>query len=302
MSTPCLSIILFFNFGNQHDIDITITVNDGVEIKYVKRERPSLRKDAIPAILPGCPSYYTKKPVWATRLSLEEKDEELFYIARNLSLEILGTEGIKYKVNYFSDIKDRLDSSYPNPWLVWFSLDNMQNFIYPLKCDEGIEIAATLVIDSTMIVSCFLHSKEICLMIHSINNTRQIEPLLKKLANRVTSHSKRPMDMITEANLLLHNAIHTIEALPESDDKESNNTLLPYLQFTVCQLSNLCVSKYKRRYNTLTQIVALKAHLISPTCYSFLQSLECIALPHITTIQRLYSSFGLDCDYATFLQ
>ena len=191
---------------------------------------------------------------------------------------------------------------YPNPWLVWFSLDNMQNFIYPLKCDEGIEIAATLVIDSTMIVSCFLHSKEICLMIHSINNTRQIEPLLKKLANRVTSHSKRPMDMITEANLLLHNAIHTIEALPESDDKESNNTLLPYLQFTVCQLSNLCVSKYKRRYNTLTQIVALKAHLISPTYYSFLQSLECIALPHITTIQRLYSSFGLDCDYATFLQ
>ena len=89
-------------------------MNDGVEIKYVERERPSLRKGAIPTILPGCPSYYTKKPVWATRLSLEEKDEELFYIARNLSLEILGTEGIKYKVNYFSDIKDRLDSSYPD--------------------------------------------------------------------------------------------------------------------------------------------------------------------------------------------
>ena len=79
-----------------------------------------------------------------------------------LSLETLGTENRKYKVNCFSELKDRVDSCYPDLWLVWFSQDNMLNFIYPLKCDEKIEIAALLIIDSTMIVRGFLHSKKLC--------------------------------------------------------------------------------------------------------------------------------------------
>ena len=109
-----------------------------------------------------------------------------------------------------------------------------------------------------------------------------------------------PRGMITETTLLVHNAISVIESLPE-DDTECDRILLPCLQFTVCQLNNLCVSKHKRKYNAITQIVALRAHLISPTCYSFLQSLDCITLPQFITIQILYSSFKLENDYATFL-
>ena len=39
------------------DIEDTFKVNDGAEVKYIKRERPFLVKGAIPSILPGCPSY-----------------------------------------------------------------------------------------------------------------------------------------------------------------------------------------------------------------------------------------------------
>ena len=80
------------------------------------------------------------------------------------------------------------------------------------------------------------------------------------------------------------------------------------LFFNICNLRPVVNCKYGKaiyvigRYNTLTQIVALNTHLISLTCYSFLQSLECIALPHIITIQRLYSSYGFDSDCATILQ
>ena len=297
---PQVFYICIKHFQEQ-DVDLMFRFHDGVEIKYVKREKPILHKGAIPSILPGCPNYLSTKPIPASRFSHEAKDEELFSIARNLSLETLDVEGKMYRINCFSDLKEKLNSIYPDPWLVWFSQDNILNFLYPLKCVDGINIVASLIIDSTTAVRGYLYSKEIPLEIHSINDTRQIEPLLKEIANKIISSCKKPRDMITEATLLVHNAISVIESLPE-DDTECDRILLPCLQFTICQLNNLCVSKHKRRYNTITQIVALKAHLISPTCYSFLQSLDCITLPHFNTIQRLYSSFWLENDYATFLQ
>ena len=58
--TENMKILLrYFMFVCFHDKDIedTFKVNDGVEVKYIKRERPLLVKGAIPSILPGCPSY-----------------------------------------------------------------------------------------------------------------------------------------------------------------------------------------------------------------------------------------------------
>ena len=47
--------------------------------------------------------------------------------------------------------------------------------------------------------------------------------------------------------------------------------------------------------------MALKSHLISPSCYNYLQSIDCLALPHYHTLEKLYSSFGLDSEYITYL-
>ena len=48
--------------------------------------------------------------------------------------------------------------------------------------------------------------------------------------------------------------------------------------------------------------MALKSHLISPACYKYLQSLDCLTLAHPKTLQQLSSKFGLESDYSTFLK
>ena len=289
------------------DIELTIKVNDGIEITHINRERPILRKGAIPSILPGCPTYLTStKSTRAFRFSHGAKEEELFTIARKLSLETQVAEGNKFQVSSLSDMKDKLPSSYPDPWLVWFSQDNtILNFLYPSKSVKGIDITASLIIDSTMSVRAFLRSKVISLKRSSINDIRQIEPLLNDLESQIISSNMttKPRNIIADAIALLQNALSVIEEQSdENEDQHCDNSLLSSLQFIICQLQNLCVPKSRRRYNILTQIVALKAHLISRTCYSFLQSLDCMVLPHFNTIQKLYSSFGIDDEYTNFLQ
>ena len=71
-----------------------------------------------------------------------------------------------------------------------------------------------------------------------------------------------------EATALLQNAVSCIEdhSNEDIDDKSNDAPFLPSLQFILCQLGNLCIQKNRRRYNTITQIIALKAHLISSTC------------------------------------
>ena len=48
--------------------------------------------------------------------------------------------------------------------------------------------------------------------------------------------------------------------------------------------------------------MALKAHLTSPSCYRYLQSLDCLCLPHVKTLQQLYSKIGLESDFTTLLK
>ena len=83
----------------------------------------------------------------------------------------------------------------------------------------------------------------------------------------------------------------------------------PHLECTFYD-KQINVKKYEWKFGSvqtllvgdcITQIIALKAHPISSTCYNFLQSLECIALPHFNTIQKQYSSFGLDNEFTTYL-
>ena len=76
---------------------------------------------------------------------------------------------------------------------------------------------------------------------------------------------------------------------------------MPRLQFILGQLENVGIYKKRRRYNVITQIMAIKTHLVSPASYKFLQSSECISFPHVHTLEKLYSPFGLENDFCTYL-
>ena len=41
---------------------------------------------------------------------------------------------------------------------------------------------------------------------------------------------------------------------------------------------------------------------IYPVCYKYLHSLDCLSLPHLSTLKRLYSNFGLDAEFTNYLK
>ena len=86
-----------------------------------------------------------------------------------------------------------------------------------------------------------------------------------------------------------------------NDNNFENESILSRLQFILCQLENLFAPKNRRRY-VITQVIALKSHLLSPAYYTYLQSLGCLTLPHYHTLQKLYSSLGLDSEFMTYLK
>ena len=72
-----------------------------------------------------------------SRFSREDKEEELFTIVRNLSLETQGAEGKKFQVNSFLKLKDKFHSSIQILGLCGYhKMILYVNFIYPCKSEE----------------------------------------------------------------------------------------------------------------------------------------------------------------------
>ena len=86
------------------------------------------------------------------------------------------------------------------------------------------------------------------------------------------------------------------------EDRDNySSSVIAKLQFIFCQLDNIFIPKNRRRYNIITLVMSIKTHLISPACYIYLQTLECLSLPHVQTLNKLYSSFGIENDFSTYL-
>ena len=56
----------------------------------------------------------------------------------------------------------------------------------------------------------------------------------------------------------------------------------------------------RRKYSVITQILAFRAHVMSPSSYRFLRALDCRLLPHQNILQRLYSEVGLESYFHKF--
>ena len=184
------------------------------------RERPKLRPNAVPTLLPGCPTYLSTVPLdRPTRFTLKSKEEEQFAQALQQSLHQQEREDVLFRVHSFQDLISKIPSLHlPDKWVVWHSESD-------------------------------------------------------------TIHIYQFPDLMT-------------------DDDSEHILYLPHLQFIECQLKNVLVHKNRRRYNVITQVMALKAHLIFPACYRYLQSLDCLSLPHPQTLQKFYSKFGLESDFS----
>ena len=147
-------------------------------------------------------------------------------------------------------------------------------------------------------VAGYIYGQLLPLSLNFVTDIRQIESLLSEIIlKRSTFLEKKHLLHVSKAKEHVEEAISNLL----DGGKVSNCSNLPRLQFILGQLENACVHKKRRRYNIITQIMAIKTHLISPACYTFLRSLGCISLPHAHTLEKLYSSIGLENDFCAYL-
>ena len=156
-----------------------------------------------------------------------------------------------------------------------------------LSKDKHISIPAYVPINDSLTPTGFYQNIQIPLSIHNLSDIHEIDTIISE----VSAYTKDPVEnCIRQATSNIESTISKIET--SNDMLEKYSELLPKLKFLLCQLENTLIPKNRRRYNVVTMVLALKSHLISSTCYSYLQSLNCIIFPHPTTLRSLYGTIG----------
>ena len=175
----------------------------------------------------------------------------------------------------------------------------------PSLINSDILVNKYLIVHSDLSVRANCNGEPCSLSLNSISDIRQLETVLGEIfksthpcesfiSETIGSHISLAKDHIPQA-------INTLQT-NESDLESPDYPELSRLQFIQCQLENSLVPQNRSGYNVLTQVLALKTHLISPTCYKYLQQMPCLTLPHVNTLLKLYSSSGLESDYFPFLK
>ena len=90
--------------------------------REMQRSRPKLKEGAVPAILPGCPLYYSSHSTnKRSRLSRECKDDELLNQAVTLSLKSEVEENERFKIQSFLELQEKLSFlSIHKTWSLWY--------------------------------------------------------------------------------------------------------------------------------------------------------------------------------------
>ena len=166
-----------------------------------------------------------------------------------------------------------------------------------------------LLVSFDLSVRAFHNGEVLPLSLCSISDIRQLELILCEISKspnpcKLPNESKNIDANSCKLSLAKDHIQRVINNLyiSNADLELADSPEISRLQFIQCQLENSLVPKNRRRYNILTQVLALKTHLITPACYKYLQQLPCLSLPHFNTLEKLYSSFGLESEFYPFLK
>ena len=196
------------------------------------RDRPSKAKlvdNAIPCILPGCPSYLSTRISKPTRLSYESEEQELFDEALKLSIAEQIAEEEMFKIIDFKDLTERLYTMTLPDNYIRSNSDSDTVYLLQLSGNgHNVSVALSIVISSSLGVRAFL---------------KQSIGLLEEISNP---------DLTSEPESNSQSADEYSETFPQ----------IARLKFILCQLENVTVHKKRRRYNVITQVVTLKSHLL----------------------------------------
>ena len=268
--------------------------------------KPKLHKEAVPRFLPGCPFHLSSSSdTKHLRFDRSLREQQSIDTAIDESLIQYNQDKELFQFNTLRDLVSKTKHlDMPNHWITWSSDDSSFNLIKPFITNNClISTRCSLTITETLHTIGFYEGVRLSLSLPQINDIRQLNILLKEV-----EHHSIPVNSpetfqhhIRESTVSIHQAIDLLSPSIREDSVDQQAVLLR-VQFILCQLENVLVTKTLRRYNIETLVLSLKCQLISPVCYKYLQSLDCLSLPHLSTLKRLYSNFGLDAEFTNYLK
>ena len=214
----------------------------------------------------------------------------------------------KFQINCFHDIQAKLTLlSIPKTWYLLYPDENSLIYMLPRLTEHIIIVNTHLLVSFYLSVRAFHNGETLPIPICSISDIRQLESILCEISKSprpirsTESDSKTVNETLSLSRDNFQQLINKVHA-SNCDLQLTDSLDFSRLQFIKCHLENSIVPKERRRYNIITQVTALKAHLVSPACYKYLQQMAYLSLPHVTTLEKLYSSFGLKCEFFPFLK
>ena len=268
-----------------------IPMGDG-KVKKVPR-KPGLRKNTEPVNLLNCPSYLQGSSEHPDRLDKDEIDIRHFHQALELSRAEHKKENYSFSVSDINEIQRKYSTlNLSEKWMYIRSSQTTLHIFKKLQSGPLLTMSHQICIDDTLYVKCFVNEDEIPTQITPISDIRQISQLTQEL------ETHQQDDIEIGINNAIYSVRFTIEKLTTCEKGKDSRSIFNRLQFILCQLENLTISK--NRYIVLTLVLSLKAQLISSGCYRYLQSLECISLPHPSTLRSLYSNIGIDTSFIDY--
>ena len=193
-------------------------------------------------------------------------------------------------------------------WSTWYPDEYTLIFLRPSIDSFKIHVNTCLSIEFDLTLKAYHNGVIFPIYFVTLCDVRQLELVLNEISIAPSAIISEDISTnLDNASYIASAESHILQVIDNMYHPESDNDLVPgadvsRLQFVLCQLRNSIVSKNRRRYNVLTQILSLKTHLISPASYQYLQSISCISLPHSNTLQILYSSFGPENELFTFFK
>lgn len=247
---------------------------------------PRLKEDAIPSLMPNCPSYLSSEIAQreTPESRLERKENSNLLQAIQVSIKETEEYNAQRQISNFQDLLAKLSFiTLPNNWHV---INKETSILFVNLIEEPVPtIKSSVIVNEQLkatahIESLFLENlgNKFSLPVH-VTNTNIISDII----DTVNKHCSPPNQKQSENHFnLLKNILDAMK--PAVEEKQA---VLNFLEEQI----NL-IEKKKTVYSSDMLVFSTLFHTISPHAYKFVRSSGNVILPHPSTIQRVCSSYN----------
>jgi hypothetical protein len=251
-----------------------------------------LRKNAIPRVFPGCPSYLSvkKAPERSTTSTSSVRRQLLIEKAERDAEEFLGSD----KTASFEELISKLPKDFPSPWNITTSRSQGTLLLEEVAFDGDGKpfFKFSLIIREDLSFEMFVWDVKV--------SSSRVKHITKE--QKITRHSDVE-NILTILNCLSEEApsksdvvedcIKKLEKLAESD-QTSDAQFTDKIIFLSEQLKLSVSSSHSLKYSANLTLTAMTWQKTSPALYRLIKSDGRLSLPSVSYLRRLSNAYHLE--------